>query len=588
MAILCLMFVSVAGAAAPAAPAGLQAESINAGTVDLTWKDKSANETGFKIYRKTGGGAWTLLHDTGENVKSYSDTKATNNTTTKVYSYNIKACNASGCSPATETAVVPFKPSALKATVSSATRVDLKWIDKSSNETAFLIERKAGTCATAGAWAQIKSASAGTEAAADSTVTGGKTYSYRVRAKAQSAAPVATGFSGYSNCSSANTPAVSLPKTGQKKCYNSKGAVIACAGTGQDGELKKGVPWPNPRFTTTYCNASGTCADQSADCDADASTDIVTDNLTGLVWTRDADKPAADMEWQEALTYANALSLCGYSDWRLPNKNELFSLVDFSANDPALQPGHPFVNVLNTIHWTSNTSSDNPLKAMTVSIFHGGSIWDYAKDTNWSVFPVRGSSSGGIIKLPKTGQTTCYNATGDVKACAGTGQDGELKKGVAWPNPRFAITYCNASGPCADQTADCDADASTDVIMDRLTGLIWSRDGNITGPTTWQEALTSANSSSLCGFRDWRLSNVIELESLANYEENTAAWLNSSGFINVGSGMWDSYYSSTTSQSNNSNTLCIVFGPPTSWGHLNHCNKSGMMTWRSWQVRGSM
>ena len=119
--ILCLMFVSVAGAAVPAAPAGLQAESINAGTVDLTWTDKSANETGFKIYRKAGGGAWTLLHETDESVRSYSDTKATNNTTTKVYSYNIKACNASGCSSATETAVVPFKPSSLKATVSSAT-----------------------------------------------------------------------------------------------------------------------------------------------------------------------------------------------------------------------------------------------------------------------------------------------------------------------------------------------------------------------------------------------------------------------------------------------------------------------------------
>ena len=187
--------------------------------------------------------------------------------------------------------------------------MNLKWADKSANETAFLIERKAGTCETAGAWAQIKSMSAGTEAAADSTVTGVKNYSYRVRAKAQSAAPVATGFSGYSNCSSVNTPAISLPKTGQNICYDGVGAVIDCAGTGQDGELKKGLAWPNPRFTTTYCNASGPCAAQSADCDADASTDIVTDNLTGLVWTRDADKSAVDIEWQEALTYANTLSL---------------------------------------------------------------------------------------------------------------------------------------------------------------------------------------------------------------------------------------------------------------------------------------
>ncbi len=96
---------------------------------------------------------------------------------------------------------------------------------------AFLVERNDGTCtALTGTWTQIKTVAAGAQAAADTSVSGGKTYSYRVRAKAQSAAPVATGFSGYSNCASVTTPgsaggSVQLPETGQKTCYDEAGAV---------------------------------------------------------------------------------------------------------------------------------------------------------------------------------------------------------------------------------------------------------------------------------------------------------------------------------------------------------------------------
>ena len=41
---------------------------------------------------------------------------------------------------------------------------------------------------------------------------------------------------------------------------------------------------------------------------------------------------------------------------------------------------------------------------------------------------------GGV---KKTGQTTCYDESGET-SCSGTGQDGDLQKGVTWPNPRFS------------------------------------------------------------------------------------------------------------------------------------------------------
>lgn len=39
----------------------------------------------------------------------------------------------------------------------------------------------------------------------------------------------------------------------------------------------------------------------------------------------------------------------------------------------------------------------------------------------------------GTVQLPKTGQTDCWDTGGNTIACAGTGQDGDLQKGVAWP-----------------------------------------------------------------------------------------------------------------------------------------------------------
>ena len=48
-------------------------------------------------------------------------------------------------------------------------------------------------------------------------------------------------------------------------------------------------------------------------------------------------------------------------------------------------------------------------------------------------------SFAATIQLPKTGQTHCYDTADNPIACAGTGQDGEIQTGVAWPTPRFAV-----------------------------------------------------------------------------------------------------------------------------------------------------
>jgi hypothetical protein len=101
-----------------------------------------------------------------------------------------------------------------------------------------------------------------------------------------------------------------------------------------DGYYQKGVPWPNPRFAN---NGNGT----------------VTDNLTGLIWTKSS-SCSYQTTWDDALSDCNGLGhgQCGLTDgsiggdWRLANINELFSLVDQGQSSPALPPSHPFTDVI--------------------------------------------------------------------------------------------------------------------------------------------------------------------------------------------------------------------------------------------------
>ncbi|MCX5895208.1 MAG: DUF1566 domain-containing protein, partial [Proteobacteria bacterium] len=88
--------------------------------------------------------------------------------------------------------------------------------------------------------------------------------------------------------------AVSLPKTGQTISY----------AAGDDGDLEMGVAWPDTRFTD---KVDGT----------------VKDNLTGLVWSKNANLPNGALTWQATLDYVAGMNAgthpnFGYTDWRLP------------------------------------------------------------------------------------------------------------------------------------------------------------------------------------------------------------------------------------------------------------------------------
>lgn len=163
---------------------------------------------------------------------------------------------------------------------------------------------------------------------------------------------------------------VPLAKTGQITCYDNDGDIINCTGTGQDGEFQKGITWPNPRFTDHH---NGT----------------VTDNLSGLMWTKNAQKIKGTKKWINALDACNNLDFAGYNDWRLPNVKELLSLIDYGQHDPALPSGHPFDNVQVIFYWSSTNYDSFPPHAWGVYLYNGY-VYNYHKITNAYVWPVRG------------------------------------------------------------------------------------------------------------------------------------------------------------------------------------------------------
>ena len=83
----------------------------------------------------------------------------------------------------------------------------------------------------------------------------------------------------------------------------------------------------------------------------------VADIKTGLMWQQ-AD--AGTMTWTDALNYCENLQLANNNDWRLPNRNELQSLVDYSKLDPAINTVK-FPDT-NSYYWSSTTMVDNNLQ----------------------------------------------------------------------------------------------------------------------------------------------------------------------------------------------------------------------------------
>jgi hypothetical protein len=181
-----------------------------------------------------------------------------------------------------------------------------------------------------------------------------------------------------------------FPASGQTLCYNSAGAAVACAGTGQDGATQAG------NSLSYQDNGDGT----------------LTDLNTGLQWEKlddaggmhDRDTTYTWANSQNRITALNGANFAGHNDWRLPNIRELSSIVNYGASNPAVVTSAFHTNCFggcNNVtdcscttflnHWTSTSLTNLPGSTFTVN-FTDGTVNVFTKGgaNTFAVRAVRG------------------------------------------------------------------------------------------------------------------------------------------------------------------------------------------------------
>lgn len=78
-------------------------------------------------------------------------------------------------------------------------------------------------------------------------------------------------------------------------------------------------------------------------------------------------------DWNQLVDHANDIQLCGYSDWRVPENNELFGIVDFNFLDPAIDTRF-FPHTESYTYWTVNPVVDAFENTAWGVYFHQGSM----------------------------------------------------------------------------------------------------------------------------------------------------------------------------------------------------------------------
>lgn len=272
-------------------------------------------------------------------------------------------------------------------------------------------------------------------------------------------------------------------QTDQTECYNVSGETVPCEGSGQDGDHRSGMPWPEYRFET--------------------SDHTVTDTLTRLMWIQDAGFAEFPLSWQEAaeaVEEMNADRTFGFNNWRLPERRELFSLISHAYVNPSLPKGHPFLNIFPGYYWTATPCVRFPRQAWYIH-FGGGRVFKGMKHGSYLVWPVRsiaGESASGSRSDPMR--------------------------------------------PSESPRAE-----SPHTVTDPRTKLAWTKHAGITDhPVTWSQALDivrEMNGQKAYGYDDWRLPNIRELESITDMTAHSPAIIGRDFFRNIK----PFYWSSTTS-----------------------------------------
>jgi sugar lactone lactonase YvrE len=250
------------------------------------------------------------------------------------------------------------------------------------------------------------------------------------------------------------------------------------------------LPVADTGQTNSYTTVFGEDADYTIRAPAFTNAGgIAFDTISGRMWQQ-AD--GGEMTWEAAAAYADALSLGGYTDWRLPTAHELFGTLNHARLNPALDT-NVFTAGAAEYWWSQDQQADNTTN-----------VW-------------AANAGGGIGPHPRTETLSAGGSKRfHVRCVRGAAPPGAYESRHHFLN--------NADG----------------TITDLDTGLTWQQAD--AAAVSWTNALRYAESLSLAGHTDWRLPNIRELHSL-NDETRAAPSLDPTWFPTAAS---TQYWSSTT------------------------------------------
>ena len=305
--------------------------------------------------------------------------------------------------------------------------------------------------------------------------------------------------------------AYAVAGTGQTLCYGNDVAPVACPAPGQaffGQDAQQARPAPSYRD-----NGDGT----------------TTDLVTGLTWVK---ARGTKVTWAAAVAGAATCRVGGRSDWRMSTIKELYSLILFSGAQ-----GRGFTSTEGYVPFLDTRAFD---------FVYGSGVGSER------VIDVQDWSGTEYVSTTMNGEATVFGvnfADGRIKGYPkyepGTG--GAVAKTMYVRYVRGGSSY-----GVNDLVG-----TGAGTILDRATGLEWSRTDSGTG-MTWQEALAfvaAQNAAGYLGHDDWRLPTAKELQTLVDYRrspDTTASaaidpLFEATVIVNEGGARdWPFYWSSTT------------------------------------------
>ena len=225
----------------------------------------------------------------------------------------------------------------------------------------------------------------------------------------------------------------------------------------------------------------------------------VTDNVTGLVWTRSHDwnndgvlNVDDKMLATDAAAYAetlNAQAYAGHTDWRLPSIKQLYSLMNFQGKDPSGYEG-------------TDTSGLIPFI-----------------DTDYFEAGFGDTGAGERIIDSQFATTTFYLSTtmgGNTTMFGLNLVDGRIKGYPANDSKTFYAYYVRGNTSYGTNVF---VDNYDNTVTDQATGLMWDKNDSGIG-LNWQQSLIlvqQKNSENYLGYNNWRLPDAKELQSILDY-----------------------------------------------------------------------